>query len=106
MAFMCRAANVVVTGPGRLADLIRQRHVQLSDVAMVVVDEADRMADMGFLPDVRRLLDQVRADRQTLLFSATLDGEVDVLIKSYQRQPAVHEVVAAADAPVSRHIFW
>jgi superfamily II DNA/RNA helicase len=86
--------------------LIQGNHVRLDDVATVVVDEADRMADMGFLPEVRRLLDQVRPDRQTLLFSATLDGDVDVLVKRYQRDPAVHSVVNDADAPVNRHIFW
>jgi superfamily II DNA/RNA helicase len=80
--------------------------MQLDDVAMVVLDEADRMADMGFLPQVRRLLDQVRPDRQTLLFSATLDGDVDTLVKRYQHEPVRHEIAVEADAPQSRHIFW
>lgn len=101
-----RGVDIVVACPGRLADLIQQGHVQLEDVATVVVDEADRMADMGFLPEVRRLLDRVRPDRQTLLFSATLDGDVDVLVKRYQRNPAVHSVVSDVDAPANRHIFW
>ena len=101
-----RGVDIVVACPGRLADLIQQGHMRLDDVATVVVDEADRMADMGFLPEVRRLLDRVRPDRQTLLFSATLDGEVDVLVKRYQRDPAVHSVVSDADAPANRHIFW
>src|SRR5206468_12350257 len=101
-----RGVDIVVACPGRLADLVQQRHLELGDVATVVLDEADRMADMGFLPEVKRLLDQVRADRQTLLFSATLDGEVDVLVKRYQHDPAVHSVVSDEDAPANRHIFW
>ena len=101
-----RGVDIVVACPGRLADLVQQGHVRLGDVATVVIDEADRMADMGFLPEVRRLLDQVRPDRQTLLFSATLDGDVDVLIKRYQRNPVTHDVAPEADAPVNRHIFW
>jgi superfamily II DNA/RNA helicase len=87
-----RGASIVVATPGRLADLIDQRACVLSDVRLVVLDEADRMADMGFMPQVKRLLDGVPADRQTLLFSATLDGEVDNLVRRYQRNPAIHEV--------------
>ena len=101
-----KGVDIVVACPGRLADLVQQGHVHLDDVRTVVLDEADRMADMGFLPEVRRLLDRVRPDRQTLLFSATLDGDVDVLITRYQRDPVVHEVVTDADAPANRHIFW
>jgi superfamily II DNA/RNA helicase len=84
--------EIIVACPGRLEDLIEQRDVHLDDVAIVVVDEADRMADMGFLPSVKRLLDRTRPDRQTLLFSATLDNEVDVLIKRYQRDPMRFQV--------------
>ena len=102
-----RGVDIVVACPGRLADLVERRHVQLDDVEVVVVDEADRMADMGFLPEVRRLLDRVRPDRQTLLFSATLDGEVDVLIRRYQRDPVRHEVAAPEQADDPReHLFW
>src|SRR5207248_652419 len=67
-----RGAEIVVACPGRLSDLLRQGQLSLEDVEFVVIDEADRMADMGFLPEVRQLLDLVRSDRQTLLFSATL----------------------------------
>jgi superfamily II DNA/RNA helicase len=101
-----RGVDVVVACPGRLADLVAQRHVSLEDVGLVVIDEADRMADMGFLPEVRRLLDQVRSDRQTLLFSATLDGDVDVLVRRYQRSPVRHELAPEPDARQSRHLFW
>lgn len=91
-----RGVDVLVACPGRLEDLIQRRDVDLSDVGIVVLDEADRMADMGFLPVVRRLLDQVRPDRQTLLFSATLDGEVEKVARDYQRDPVRHEAVAEA----------
>ena len=87
-----RGVEILVACPGRLEDLIQQRDLRLDDVSIVVVDEADRMADMGFLPAVRRLLDQTRKDRQTMLFSATLDGDVDVLVKRYQRDPRRFEV--------------
>jgi superfamily II DNA/RNA helicase len=98
-----RGVDVAVACPGRLADLVRRGNLVLDEVEIVVIDEADRMADMGFLPEVRRILDQVRPDRQTLLFSATLDGDVDVLVKRYQRDPARCEVeqdTAQADRTV------
>jgi superfamily II DNA/RNA helicase len=101
-----RGVDVVVACPGRLADLVGRRHASLEDVGLVVLDEADRMADMGFLPEVRRLLDSVRSDRQTLLFSATLDGDVDVLVRRYQRSPVRHELALEPDAPRNRHVFW
>ena len=101
-----RGTDIVVACPGRLADLVARDELRLDEVELVVVDEADRMADMGFLPEVRRLLDRVRPDRQTLLFSATLDGDVDVLVSRYQRSPVRHELPVEDDAPQSRHVFW
>lgn len=92
-----RGVDIAVACPGRLADLIRRGDVSLADVDLVVLDEADRMADMGFLPEVRRLLNQVRPDRQTLLFSATLDGAINVLVRDYQRDPLHCEVTADPD---------
>ena len=90
----------------RLGDLVRRGNLILDEVQIVVIDEADRMADMGFLPDVKRILDQVRPDRQTLLFSATLDGDVDVLIKRYQRDPVRCEVeFEQAEADRTTHHF-
>src|SRR5207302_5898849 len=86
--------DVVVACPGRLEDLLGSGDVSLADVDIVVIDEADRMADMGFLPAVKRLMDQVRPDRQTLLYSATLDGDVDTLVRRYQRSPVRHEIEA------------
>ena len=102
-----RGVDVLVATPGRLADLVARRDVDLGDVRLVVVDEADRMADMGFLPEVIRLLDTTRPDRQTLLFSATLDCDVDALTRRYQTDPIRHEVaeVAGETADV-RHLFW
>jgi superfamily II DNA/RNA helicase len=98
--------DIAVACPGRLLDLVSQGRCKLDEVDFVVVDEADRMADMGFLPDVKRLLDQVSPTRQTLLFSATLDGVVDSLIKEYQDDPARHEVTDPTDGALVRHIFW
>ena len=86
-----RGVDIAVACPGRLADLDPAEAIDLRDVDLVVIDEADRMADMGFLPEVKRMLDACATDRQTLLFSATLDGDVDVLIRRYQRDPARHE---------------
>ncbi len=102
-----RGVHILVACPGRLEDLIDQRAVDLSDVEQVVVDEADRMADMGFIPAVRRLLDQTSSRRQTMLFSATLDGPVKSLIRDYQNDPARHRVGAATpDVVAADHVFW
>jgi superfamily II DNA/RNA helicase len=102
-----RGVDIVVACPGRLADVIDQRIVRLDDVEMVVLDEADRMADMGFLPEVRRLLDRCNPQRRTVLFSATLDGDVDVLVRNYQHDPVRHELhVPEEDAPDVDHHFW
>jgi superfamily II DNA/RNA helicase len=92
-----RGLDIVVACPGRLGDLMRSGEADLSEVEMVVIDEADRMADMGFLPDVRRILDTTPGTRQTLLFSATLDGDVDVLVRRYQSDPVRHEIESDAD---------
>ena len=102
-----RGCDILVACPGRLEDLIAQRDVALDGVGVVVVDEADRMADMGFLPAVRRLLDATRKDRQTMLFSATLDGDVDVLVRRYQRDPRRYEVALPEEQQGDvRHLFW
>ncbi len=92
-----RGVDVAVACPGRLADLVRRGSIVLDEVEIVVIDEADRMADMGFLPEVKRILDQVRPDRQTLLFSATLDGDVDVLIRRYQQNPERCEIESESE---------
>jgi len=97
--------DIAVACPGRLEDLMQGGHVVLDQVELVVVDEADRMADMGFLPAVRRVLDATRPDRQTLLFSATLDGDVDVLVRRYQKDPVRHEVDTDVDVSRMTHRF-
>jgi superfamily II DNA/RNA helicase len=91
-------AEVVVATPGRLTDLVERRDCALDRVRVTVLDEADQMADMGFLPQVTALLDQVRPDGQRLLFSATLDREVDHLVRRYLHDPVVHSVDPAAGA--------
>jgi superfamily II DNA/RNA helicase len=102
-----QGVDVLVATPGRLADLVERRAADLSAVDVVVLDEADRMADMGFLPEVVRLLDRTSDARQTLLFSATLDGDVDTLIRRYQKDPVRHTVAAEPSAAGDvRHLFW
>jgi len=106
-AAMRKGVDVLVATPGRLEDLIEQRSVELGEANIVVVDEADRMADMGFLPAVRRILDRTSRRRQTLLFSATLDGDVAVLSRDYQRDPIRHEAGTVESKPIdARHHFW
>ena len=85
-------AEIVVATPGRLIDLIDRKVADLSDVGLVVLDEADRMADMGFLPQVEWVLRHIGRSHQTLLFSATLDGGIQGLVDRYQRDPVFHEV--------------
>jgi superfamily II DNA/RNA helicase len=102
-----RGVDVLVACPGRLEDLINQRHVSLADVRIVVIDEADRMADMGFLPAVRRILDQTAPDRQTVLVSATLDKASDALARSHMREPVRHSVAAEVETTgETTHLFW
>ncbi|MFF1410364.1 DEAD/DEAH box helicase, partial [Streptomyces sp. NPDC058289] len=85
-------AEVVVATPGRLEDLIDRGDCRLNQVAITVLDEADQMADMGFMPQVTALLDQVRPEGQRMLFSATLDRNVDLLVRRYLTDPVVHSV--------------
>ncbi len=99
--------DVLIACPGRLKDLVDRGSADLSQVEIVVVDEADRMADMGFLPVVRRLIDLTSSSRQTLLFSATLGGPVDKLIRDYQHHPVRHDVEpVGTDQATVHHHFW
>ncbi|MFI1504923.1 DEAD/DEAH box helicase [Streptomyces sp. NPDC020597] len=91
-------AEVVVATPGRLKDLIDRGDCHLDHVAVTVLDEADQMTDMGFMPQVTALLDQVRPEGQRLLFSATLDRNVDLLVRRYLTDPVVHSVDPSAGA--------
>lgn len=92
-----RGVEVLVATPGRLTDLIEQGACELGDVELSVIDEADQMCDMGFMPQVSVLLDQLRSGGQTLLFSATLDGDVDTLVRRYMNEPQTHSI----DPPTS-----
>jgi superfamily II DNA/RNA helicase len=104
---LARGVDIAVACPGRLADLIQRKSLRLDRVETVVIDEADRMADMGFLPEVRRILDETPRDRQTVLFSATLDGDIDVLVRNYQRDPVRHEYeTPVEDTSGAHHLFW
>ena len=84
--------TILVATPGRLIDLIEKKHVVLDDVAITVLDEADQMADMGFLPVVKDILGQTKDDGQRLLFSATLDRDVDSLVKRFLKDPITHSL--------------
>ncbi len=84
--------DIVIACPGRLEDHVKSRHADLSAIEITVLDEADHMADLGFLPPVKRLMDKTPRNGQRMLFSATLDGGVDVLVKRYLTNPVVHSV--------------
>ena len=87
-----RGVPIVVATPGRLIDLIQKKHIKLDDISITVLDEADQMADMGFLPDVKRILDLTKPGGQRMLFSATLDRDVDSLVKKYLKNPMTHSL--------------
>ena len=104
---LARGVDTVVACPGRLEDLVAQGAINLGSVQTVVVDEADRMADMGFLPSVRRLLDRTAPGRQVMLFSATMGPEVETLVDRYQTDPVRHDVVNdEPHSPDVSHLFW
>jgi superfamily II DNA/RNA helicase len=103
VAALRNRVDIVVACPGRLADLIEQRHCHLGDVQVTVLDEADHMSDLGFLPVVRRLLEATPADGQRMLFSATLDGAVDVIARRFLHRPARHSVDADSKPPEIAH---
>lgn len=89
-----KGIDIVAATPGRMIDLLERQEINVQGLEIVVVDEADRMADMGFLPQVEWILRKVERKHQTLLFSATLDGAVNSLIQRYQTKPTMHEVAA------------
>jgi superfamily II DNA/RNA helicase len=106
VAALHNRVDIIVACPGRLADLIDQGHCHLGDVEVSVVDEADHMADLGFLPAVRRLLDATPPEGQRMLFSATLDHAVDVLVRRFLDHPAEHAVdPPGAPAPIVHHLL-
>ena len=99
---------IVVATPGRLIDLMHRGAVDLSDIEITVLDEADLMSDMGFMPDVKEILSATNQDGQRLLFSATLDKDVDALVKKYLRDPIEHAVESAgiAQGEMDHHVFF
>ncbi|WP_420032346.1 DEAD/DEAH box helicase [Streptomyces sp. cg28] len=106
-AALREGAEIVIATPGRLHDLIQRKDCRLDRVRITVLDEADQMCDMGFLPQVTEALDQVRPDGQRMLFSATLDSDVDSLVARYLHDPAVHEVDPSAGAvdAIAHHVL-
>ncbi|MYR89760.1 DEAD/DEAH box helicase, partial [Streptomyces sp. SID685] len=102
-----RGVDILVATPGRLRDIINRGACSLEDVQITVLDEADQMSDLGFLPEVTELLDQVPADGQRMLFSATMENEIQTLVDRYLKNPVSHEVDAAQGAvtTMSHHIL-
>jgi len=103
---MRTGVDIVIATPGRLNDLLQRGDVVVTGTAIVVIDEADQMADLGFLPQVERILGRIHEVHQTLLFSATLDGDVDQLVRRHQQDPVYHDVAnEAEDTPAMKHRF-
>ena len=103
---LARGTEVVVATPGRLIDLAERRTVSLRAIETVVIDEADEMADLGFLPQVHHLLRQLEVDHHTMLFSATLDGRVSQLVDLYMNDVVTHRVESETrTVDTSRHLF-
>ncbi|WP_308202796.1 DEAD/DEAH box helicase [Crossiella sp. SN42] len=102
-----RGVDLLIATPGRLADHVRQGTADLSEVTVTALDEADQMADMGFLPQVRELLDLVDPNGQRLLFSATLDGDVDKLVRQYLKNPVTHSTApsSASVTTMDHHVL-
>ncbi len=102
-----RGVDILVATPGRLGDLIEKGECSLDDIATTVLDEADQMADMGFLPDVTALMEKTPSHGQRLLFSATLDGDVDTLVRRFLHDPVTHSVdpSAAAVSTMAHHLL-
>ena len=99
--------EILVACPGRLEDLVSQNKVRLSSVEHLVLDEADRMADMGFMPAVRRIVSMIPVQRQTMLFSATLDKDVAQFTNDYQQDPVFYKIGSESpDVVPATHIFW
>ena len=98
---IARGVDIVVACPGRLEDLMQQGHVDLSGIEITILDEADHMADLGFLPGVKRILDKTPRGSQRMLFSATLDGAINQIVKRYLEQPVTHEA-DSAQSPVAQ----
>lgn len=105
---LARPVDILVATPGRAQDLVNQRKLSLADVSLTALDEADQMADMGFLPQVKKLLDLTPNDGQRLLFSATLDGDVNKLVNRFMHDPITHSTapVQAAVDTMKHYLFF
>lgn len=105
-----QGVDVIVGTPGRLLDLVKQKHLDLSQIGMLVLDEADRMLDLGFLPDIERIIKLIPAERQTMLFSATLPGEIVGLSRRYLTRPthvrAENNDIEAEATPQTTQFVW
>lgn len=97
VAALQKGVEIIIATPGRCIDLIERGEVSLASVSILVLDEADRMVDMGFLPQVQKLLYAVSGPHQTMLFSATLDGAINQIVKTYLKDPVAHDI--GADEP-------
>lgn len=106
IAAIKKGAEIIVACPGRLLDHLRQKTLRLSHVEYLVLDEADRMFDMGFIPDVRKILSQVPAKRQTMLFSATMPDPIRRLANDYLRNPATVQIAHARPAQTVSHAIY
>ena len=100
-----QGVDIVVATPGRLIDLMEQRHVSFADLEVLVLDEADRMLDMGFLPPIRKIVAATPKTRQTLLFSATMSKEIEAVTKEFLRNPSLVEI-GARSTPVEAVAQW
>ena len=98
-----KGVDIVIACPGRLEDLMGQGYADLSNIEVTILDEADHMADLGFLPGVRRIMDKTPRQGQRMLFSATLDKAIDVLVKRYLDQPMTHEADSAQSPIATMH---
>ncbi|MFF0306630.1 DEAD/DEAH box helicase [Streptosporangium sp. NPDC004379] len=105
-----QGVDVIVGTPGRLLDLVKQKHLDLSQISALVLDEADRMLDLGFLPDIERIIKLIPAERQTMLFSATLPGEIVALSRRYLSRPthvrAENNDAEAEATPQTTQFVW
>lgn len=98
-------AHIIVATPGRLEDIVTRRMISLSEITVLVLDEADHMLDMGFAPQVEKIVSRIRSERQTMLFSATLDGEVGRIAQRYTRAPVSHRLEAEPTIKDVEHRF-
>jgi ATP-dependent RNA helicase RhlE len=101
-----KGVDIIIATPGRLMDHMRRRNVRFNDLRVLVLDEADRMLDMGFLPDIRHIVSRMPPERQTMLYSATMPPPILALARHYQREPVAIEIEAARPPEAIRQAFY